>query len=387
MAAFVDIGAQSAGGSIVQQLAAVALPTHSEGDLLLIFAFSHGTTDAAVTATGYSILATIESGTGGSRLEVNVLGKFAGASESAPTVDWDAVPGGSVTAQIASFSDVDPAIEDAVAVTSENTSTENPFTPTGITTVTAGALVLSIVATNDDNALALSVDQGFTLQAGGADYDTALGSDGSFGLATKEITSPGAVTVPTWDQTVNGPDRWSAITMALKPLDSVVTGAAVGAGQLFGGGAGSQHTGVVHGQGVWPADLYGRASGSLVTGRVYGSATGYLATPWRASGGRVLTGKHAFIPPTYRQSFDPEPNRHGKYALMRWYSFEVGYSVLITDGVATTYPGKTVPTTAEILAADSGNGDGGRAMFSNGATYLVNEDEKTILEAAGYTVS
>jgi len=72
---------------------------------------------------------------------------------------------------------------------------------------------------------------------------------------------------------------------------------------------------------------------------------------------------------------------------MRWYSFPVGYTVIITDGVASALPGRTVPTTAELAAADAGSGDGGKAVFSNGVTYTVTAGEQTILETAGYTVT
>ena len=64
-----------------------------------------------------------------------------------------------------------------------------------------------------------------------------------------------------------------------------------------------------------------------------------------------------------------------------------GYSVLITGGAASASPGLISPTAGDIAAADSGSGEGGKAWFRGGITYTVTEAEKTILEAAGYTVS
>lgn len=94
-----------------------------------------------------------------------------------------------------------------------------------------------------------------------------------------------------------------------------------------------------------------------------------------------------FTPPTYQQGFLDEPGANQAQGLMRYYDFPVGYSVLITGGVASTYPGQTVPSTDEINAADSGSGIGGKAAFLGGRTYTVTSAEQTILQAAGYTVT
>jgi hypothetical protein len=109
-----------------------------------------------------------------------------------------------------------------------------------------------------------------------------------------------------------------------------------------------------------------------------------------ASGGITILAEgtlpvNTFTPPTYRVSFADE-NETGP-SLMRWFSFPVGYTVVITGGVATPYPGQTVPRDSDLQAADAGSGDGGKGVFTNGVAYLVTDGEKTILEAAGYTVS
>ena len=96
-----------------------------------------------------------------------------------------------------------------------------------------------------------------------------------------------------------------------------------------------------------------------------------------------------FTPPTYFMPWGPE-NAAGfgeKWSLWRHYDgIPTGYVVLITSGVATASPGRASVTTDEILAADSGSGDDGRAHFRGGIGYAVTTAEKTILEAAGYTV-
>lgn len=72
---------------------------------------------------------------------------------------------------------------------------------------------------------------------------------------------------------------------------------------------------------------------------------------------------------------------------MRHYDFSVGYSVLITAGVATPLPGRSAPTQDDIDAADAGSGMGGKAAFLGGRIYTVTSAEQTILEAAGYNVT
>lgn len=94
-----------------------------------------------------------------------------------------------------------------------------------------------------------------------------------------------------------------------------------------------------------------------------------------------------FSPPTYEYSaVDGVPTSHPGHALFRRYTFPRGYSVLITNGTATAHPGTVSPTTDDIAAADTGSGEGGKAAFVGGHVYTITAAERTILEAAGYTV-
>ena len=107
-----------------------------------------------------------------------------------------------------------------------------------------------------------------------------------------------------------------------------------------------------------------------------------------ASGNVTITSEGSagvFTPPTYRVSFADE-NESGP-SLMRWFSFPVGYTVIITGGVATPYPGVAVPRSSTMEAADAGSGDNGKAVFRNGVSYTVTDAERTALRAAGYTVT
>jgi hypothetical protein len=83
-----------------------------------------------------------------------------------------------------------------------------------------------------------------------------------------------------------------------------------------------------------------------------------------------------FSPPTYSQAFLPEKDGPN---LMRYYDFQVGYSVLIEGGVATPYPGETSPETSRVKAAD--------AAFIGGRTYTITAGQATILTTAGYEIT
>ena len=94
-----------------------------------------------------------------------------------------------------------------------------------------------------------------------------------------------------------------------------------------------------------------------------------------------------FIPPTYGDPIGPEADGHSeRYSMWRHYGtpIKVGYSVLITDGTATTAPGRVSPTADDIAGADTGSGEGGLAWFRGGISYTITSAEETILTAAGY---
>jgi hypothetical protein len=145
--------------------------------------------------------------------------KFA-AGDAMPTFtvpsSWSGTSAGMST-QLAVYRGVDTTTPFDVADQTTTSAAATTLAAPGITTVTDEAMVLSAVATGDDNALNLSVANSFTLRMSGTGYDTTLGGDHAVGLAEKLQAAFGAVTMPTWNQSVNGSDPWVAITMALRP--------------------------------------------------------------------------------------------------------------------------------------------------------------------------
>ena len=112
-----------------------------------------------------------------------------------------------------------------------------------------------------------------------------------------------------------------------------------------------------------------------------------------------------FTPPTRAEAIEGEEQSAPKIAphvsMWRHYGTPIptSYSVLITSGVATPYPGIASPSvhqikgnaevpnaTASFAGADAGSGNDGLAYFSGGITYTVTSGEETILVAAGYSM-
>ena len=101
-----------------------------------------------------------------------------------------------------------------------------------------------------------------------------------------------------------------------------------------------------------------------------------------------------WIPPTFNM-----PLSH-KRKLWRQYGRPIPtpYVVMITSGVVTPYPGLVNVSTrtkfgnAEVpnaenagyVGADSGSGEGGRAVWYGGRVYDITTAEATLLDAAGY---
>jgi hypothetical protein len=122
-----------------------------------------------------------------------------------------------MSGQIAVWRGVDPLTPFDGADTTTDVNPDDVFTPPAITTATTGATVVSAVATSDDNAVRLLTAAGFAARMSGAAYDTTVGGDHSVALADKLQLLPAAVGMPQWEQSVNKPDRWLAITFALRP--------------------------------------------------------------------------------------------------------------------------------------------------------------------------
>ena len=122
-----------------------------------------------------------------------------------------------MSGQIAVWRGIDPVTPFDGADTTAGVNPDDVFTPPAITTATPGATVVTAVATSDDNAVGLRTAAGFAARMSGGAYDTTVGGDHSVALADKLQLLPGVVGMLQWEQNVNEPDRWVAITFALRP--------------------------------------------------------------------------------------------------------------------------------------------------------------------------
>lgn len=194
------------------------LPTHSAGDLLVVFLvdFSAGTVETTWTSSGWQLRKKNYDGTFNNRWSQHMFWKVAGGSESNPTFTRSAGTVTEAIAAAAAWSGLFGSNPWDGTAASGNNAAQQTFAPPSFTTNNANARVISFVASLDDNALALSVgnEQGFTGRMTGGGYDTTLGSDESLGMADKAQASPGSVTICTWNQTTNNNDAWMYITDA-----------------------------------------------------------------------------------------------------------------------------------------------------------------------------
>lgn len=213
---FVNVAADTAAAGSPQT---ITIPTGvQENDVMLAFAcIKNSTTVTWTFPGGWSQIARQNDGTS----VMDVWAKVAGASEANFSVTMSS--GTLFQMFVAAYRGVDTStIEDATEVFSNGAAPSAPgdFTPTGITTNTAGAWAVSFVATRDNNDLSMSTTQSFNDRASGSGYSTTQGSDMSVGMADKEISAAGAVTMPTWQQTdaaTSDYAAWLSFSLALKP--------------------------------------------------------------------------------------------------------------------------------------------------------------------------
>lgn len=136
------------------------------------------------------------------------------AGESLPTWTGDTVD------QFVAFSEiyrgVDPVTPLDVAVVVSQDNNTLTFVPTGLSTVTVGAMVVSSVGVPFNGGdVNITTPQAFT--KGHAAYTTA-GSNVTAASAYREVSAPGAVTFPTWEKiTFTGIGQWCHIAFALRP--------------------------------------------------------------------------------------------------------------------------------------------------------------------------
>lgn len=207
--------------------AAATLPSGwAQNDLLFAFVASPpagtaGINDSISLNQSYSLVGTRPRREDGANdLICELWYKVAGSSETAPTVTvGSAISTAAWTVTMFNVRDADTVtpFDGVTPVCTDGPTSLALFTPTGLTTATNNAMVVNCVATVDDNSLGLHTDnQGFTLLAGGADYDTNTGTDHATGIAYKVVAVAGAVTMPTWIENVSPSDPYVSVVVSVR---------------------------------------------------------------------------------------------------------------------------------------------------------------------------
>jgi MSHA biogenesis protein MshQ len=216
---FIGVGAQAASessGSITPALPAGT----AAGDLaVLVVAGRPGDASQPGAPAGWTLRSSVLQNAGGNDLRIMTFYRVLAAGDANPSVG---LPGGWVgsdngmSGQIAVWRGVDTAAPFDVADATSSSNPNDVFTAPAVTTATVNAFVVSAVATSDDNDVRFGSAASFTARMSGAGYDTVVGDDHSMALADKLQATAGLVDMPQWQQNVNDPDRWAAITFALR---------------------------------------------------------------------------------------------------------------------------------------------------------------------------
>jgi MSHA biogenesis protein MshQ len=217
---FVGAGDQevATSGSISPELPGAA----AAGDFAVLIVAGRPTGATLPSApAGWTQRTTVLREVGANDLRLVTFYRVLAAGDADPSV---AVPSGwtgssaGMSGQIAVWRGVEAATPFDVADTTATSNDDDVFDAPSITTVTAGAMVASVVASSDDNDLGLNNSAGFTARMSGGNYDTTTGGDHSVGLADERQNTVGAVAMPEWEQNDNESDDWAAVTFALRPF-------------------------------------------------------------------------------------------------------------------------------------------------------------------------
>lgn len=190
---------------------APTLPTHSEGDYILIMVADRQGSGAVMTVSGYDCLGHFPSNQfvgAPNGQAVWLFGKVAGASESTPSVVADAAVTAGYAAQCFVYSGV--AGLDTGARWNTNNLVAGDAAPPQTRAATDGAWVVAFGASFDDNSLGLlsGSEEGYTLRASNNNSSANM----CMAWADKALTSAGDTQVgPTFDQTAAGSDTWIAL--------------------------------------------------------------------------------------------------------------------------------------------------------------------------------
>jgi hypothetical protein len=216
---FVGAGAQvtrDSAGSITPALPAGT----AAGDFaVLVVAGRPDDNSQPAAPNGWTLRSSVLEGVSSSDLRVMTFYRRLSGGDASPVVTlpggWDSNSTG-MSGQIAVWRGVDPAVPFDAADTTATSNPDDVFTAPAITTATANALVVSVVATSDDNDVRIDNASGFTARMSGTGYDTTTGGDHSVAVGDELQGAAGVASMVAWEQNVNDPDRWAAITFALR---------------------------------------------------------------------------------------------------------------------------------------------------------------------------
>jgi hypothetical protein len=222
--AVAQISFVGAGNQVASETAGTITPAlpggTAAGDFAVLVVAGRPTDNSEPAApAGWTLRSSVFQNVAASDLRVMTFYRVLGGGDVNPAVTLPAGWVGSsagMSGQIAVWRGVDAAAPFDVADTTAGSNPDDVLTAPAITTVTANAFVVSVVATSDNNDLGLATANGFTARMSGAGYDTTVGADHAVGLADKLQATAGAVTMAVWEQNNAEPDRWAAITFALR---------------------------------------------------------------------------------------------------------------------------------------------------------------------------
>jgi hypothetical protein len=202
---------------------AVTLTAHRTDDLIIIWGGGREDSTADNLAlSGYTAIGTQAFvDLGNNALTFHAWYKFAtSSSESNPTITGAGSATGGCFGSCAVYRGVDTTTPLSDVTPLQGTAAAaSTYTPPSITPDSASTrVVVSGIATADDNAVNASdagQDQGFLAHT---NLWSTVGLDITLAMFNKKVTQNTAVTLPTYTQTVFGPDAWAYKTFVLRPL-------------------------------------------------------------------------------------------------------------------------------------------------------------------------
>jgi hypothetical protein len=199
--AFVDTSGTSSGS--------IGLPAGlTNGDVLVLLCQSRGTGNTVATPSGYTLAATYNQ-TNSHRFTVFYRYVANAGAEAAPSVTQTV--SGAIRARLSAFSGCDSTTPLDVAATFDRSTDALTVTAPDIAPVSQGAMAIWCFSTGDDNTLNAAT-QGTTAYSS----DGTAGGDGSIALVYELQTNAGSAGSTSMTESVNGPDNWVTISIALR---------------------------------------------------------------------------------------------------------------------------------------------------------------------------